>query len=233
MDTKNSNQDNNDLSENICKSLQVIKSLIVQAKRNSESSTPSDINNNTTCDDQTETNQLKKPSPQNATNSLVEPTEISDPIRRLDLFKNSPFIPVIRTHNHNFTKPSSTDDQSFNSQTTKPIKTNPIDALDKLLMKCDPDTSTTNGKAAFKTSDYESSESGLSSSDYNSDTDRLQLKENLNCHQIKMFKIKEEPKASKADYIKSISLLEQIDDWNFPIFQLYEKSKSNILSHVN
>lgn len=228
MDTKNSNQDNNDLSENICKSLQVIKSLIVQAKRNSESSTPSDINNNTASDDLTESNQLKKPSPQNATNSHVGPTEISDPVRRLERFTNSPFIPVIRTHNNNFTKPSSTDDQSFNSQTTQP-KTNPIDALDKLLMKCNP----ANGKTAFKTSDYESSESSSSSSDYSSDTDRLQLKETLNCHQIKMYKIKEEQKASKTDDIKSISLLEQIDDWNFPIFQLYEKSKSNILSHVN
>lgn len=37
---------------------------------------------------------------------------------------------------------------------------------------------------------------------------------------------------SESD-LKDIELLERIYDWNFPIFELSEKSNNNILSHVS
>lgn len=94
-----------------------------------------------------------------------------------------------------------------------------------------------------KTSDYDSGESP-NSSDYNSDTDKLQLKEQYrsleNGNAKKMNKIKEEINAKKKqsltwspDDIEDVHLLQYIHDWNFPIFQLYEKSQNNILSHVS
>lgn len=90
------------------------------------------------------------------------------------------------------------------------------------------------------TSDYESGESP-NSSDCNSDTDKLQLKEYHKNN--RMIKIKEElidhkrkkclnTKQSTVEDIKKIDLLENIDDWNFPIFELYEKANYNILSHM-
>ncbi len=98
-----------------------------------------------------------------------------------------------------------------------------------------------------KTSDYDSGESP-NSSDYSSDTDKLQLKEQFVNNQssiTKMDQIKEDilnrhNKAKKRytntwspEKIRSIHLLEDIHAWNFPIFQLYEKSNNNILSHVS
>lgn len=91
-----------------------------------------------------------------------------------------------------------------------------------------------------RTSDYDSGESP-NSSDYNSDTDKLQLKDlqyqynNLSTSNKKLDEIKEEnsDKLSwQVSEISSIELLDYLHDWNFPIFQLNDKSNNHILSKV-
>lgn len=102
-------------------------------------------------------------------------------------------------------------------------------------------------KNADKTSDYDSGESP-NSSDYNSDTDKLQNKDKYHDKQDsydnKMEQIKEEfnnkklqpfgkmKKTWNENDLKDIQLLERIYDWNFPIFELSDKSNNNILSHM-
>lgn len=132
-----------------------------------------------------------------------------------------------------------------------------------------------------KTSDYESGESPTNS-DYNSDTDKLNLKviksfgsliensisyiflkdnqEIISYHHSicsqKLKKIKEEynngnPKNKEnnrlideskkyfeddllwqTDDLKDLDLLNYLHDWNFPIFQFFEKSNHNVISQV-
>jgi len=147
---------------------------------------------------------------------------------------------------------SSTDLDDFVESSSSQIKM--ISALS--LIKYDDDfeeniaASSLNSNISnpSKTSDYDSGESP-NSSDYNSDTDKLQLKEQYinNVEGVKkMERIKEDllnghgkvknkslPVVWHPDDIRSIHFLEHIHAWNFPIFQLYEKSDNNILSHVS
>ena len=196
------------LKEYICKSLQVIKSLIVQAKRNSESSTPAtELTIANTSDDQTDTNEEPTNIHKKCTNNsnTAKPDDlIADPMRRLDLL-NASFTPVIKAQR---TVSLNNHVSHFASQMSGPDKTQPVhhaqgaslpdtgnmfSQLEKLIrtdsVDSSPPTNATPNGNNNKTSDYESSESN--NSDYGSDTDRLQFKENL--HQIKMSKIKEEP----------------------------------------
>ena len=132
-----------------------------------------------------------------------------------------------------------------------------------------------------KTSDYESGESPTNS-DYNSDTDKLNLKviksfgsliensisyiflkdnqEIISYHHTicsqKLEKIKEEYNNGnkknqennrsidetknnfeddllwQTDDLKDLDLLNYLHDWNFPIFQFFEKSNHNVISQV-
>jgi hypothetical protein len=133
-----------------------------------------------------------------------------------------------------------------------------------------------NCKNTCKTSDYDSAESP-NNSDYNSDTDKLNITEQQNAvfgevkqpksyHQLISLKKMSEIKSLKEDDekpnnksfdnsesimisskdnndsnskiwnvedLESIDLLNYLHDWNFPIFQLNEKSNENVLSQVS
>ena len=58
-----------------------------------------------------------------------------------------------------------------------------------------------------------------------------QIKEEFNNKKLQPFgKMK---KTWNENDLKDIQLLERIYDWNFPIFELSDKSNNNILSHVS